>query len=293
MALHKCGHLWNRAKRFPMYKTLLIFLLCLPVFSASEEPVKKIPLTAEKATSSNRVATKSVDQKSVVQNIVPPVTVLGSDTTNAHPSNVKQGSQHESINFAEWLVAIATTALALITLRLVHYTRKLWRSTSDLVEMSEQTNKAIERAYVFPEIHIGDGPRYSLTGNMPWNIDVKYWNSGKTPAILRLLRCESIIAPVFETPEELNKNPIANNEIAPGMAIPSETAYEGLAPINLTSAQWGDVERKNLTVYVIGLVEYDEVFGERRKTGFCYQHQRVNHQDTFIISPRTKLNYYT
>src|SRR5258706_11368598 len=116
MALHKCGHLWNRAKRFPMYKTLLIFLLCLPVFSASEAPVKKIPLTAEKATSSNRAATKSVDQKSVVQNIVPPVTVSASDTTNAHPSNVKQGSQHESINVAEWLLAIVTPTLPPITL---------------------------------------------------------------------------------------------------------------------------------------------------------------------------------
>jgi|SRR5579864_3363912 len=158
----------------------------------------------------------------------------------------------------------------------------------------EAATKSVERAYVFPEIKNGDGPIHTVSGDATWSIDVDFWNSGKTPAIIRKIRGYAHIAAATEPlPDDLLQFPGAENELAPGMAIPKDTSFPTTIPVRISTREWGEIERGNSVLYVMGRLEYDDVFRRRCKTGYCWQYRYHMREGKFIISQNTKLNYYT
>ncbi|MGZ5125207.1 MAG: hypothetical protein ACXWCY_05795 [Burkholderiales bacterium] len=163
-----------------------------------------------------------------------------------------------------------------------------------LIVRQEQSTNGIERAYLFPEVNEGDGPRHSPSGNLPWNIAVDLINSGKTPAIIRLLRGYADVLPVTGIPpDKIHTFPGSDDEIAPGVAIPKDTGYTSMVQVRITDTQWAQIESGNAVLYVMGRVEYDDVFQHRHKTGYCWQYARQERMWKFVISQKNKLNYST
>jgi hypothetical protein len=163
-----------------------------------------------------------------------------------------------------------------------------------LIVRQEQSTKGIERAFLFPEVNEGDGPRHSPSGNVPWNIAVDLSNSGKTPAIIRLLRgYADVLLVTANPPDKVHTFPGSDDEIAPGVAIPKDTGYTTMVQVRLTDTQWAQIEGGNAVLYVLGRIEYDDVFQHRHKTGYCWQYARQGGMWKFVISQKTKLNYST
>lgn len=79
-----------------------------------------------------------------------PAVVVNVGTSNG--ANIQTGSQaHDEKKEPshEWLIAWATVALAFITAVLAGFTALLWNSTKKLVQTTDDTARALERAYLF------------------------------------------------------------------------------------------------------------------------------------------------
>ncbi|MHB8392369.1 MAG: hypothetical protein ACYDBH_22780 [Acidobacteriaceae bacterium] len=185
------------------------------------------------------------------------------------------------------VVTLATIAIAVFTALLSLFTAMLYC----MARRQDNSLKSFERAYVFAEVGHSEPPMVTTGGTKSWELTVCFRNSGKTPAVVRKLRG---YAEIKETrPDSLISHARSGNEIAAGWVIPKDSEYQMPVQAPITDAEWGEIEQLKATLYVTGKVEYDDVFGKRRTTGYCWEYQRHMGKGKFIISPNTKLNYYT
>lgn len=182
--------------------------------------------------------------------------------------------------YSDAITALATVVMAIFTVLLFRLSR-----------ITESSNRIVERAYVFPKVNRKENFVISPTGNAPTKIEVIFTNSGKTPAVIRVLRAYSLILNI--RPFELIAHERAENEISAGLAISMEAPFIEKVNVNISQAEWGEMERLEKTLYILGKIEYEDVFGIRRVTGFCWQYVWGNGSEGFIISPIPELNYYT
>jgi hypothetical protein len=148
------------------------------------------------------------------------------------------------------------------------------------LDASNQSFRQQERAYVATtNAAMSNPPICSIPGPTRVCVDVHCANSGHTPAVgIRLHRYAT-----FGRDSE---------QTIRGMKIPTYTHPDGTMLGNIGD-QWGSAPtapvdpamaqkliNADVPVYIYGVVQYFDIFGEYHETGFCYE--RVLHSSAFI-----------
>ena len=153
----------------------------------------------------------------------------------------------------------------------------------------EQATIALERAYLFVTVHIGDVNVPAANGS-PFFVP-RAWavikNHGKTPAFLTLLR--GYLAEHKEYPRALI-DPVITRPIPDGIVIGADDEYR----LDLSDDLFPLIPADPLVdrLLALGLVEYRDIFGKARKTGYCWQYQDLLGVRRFQIAPADHLNYH-
>jgi len=200
-----------------------------------------------------------------------------------------------------WSIAVTaagTVVIALFTVSLARSTRRLWdeakassataNATAEAAKANAEAAKvnadaardsvislrAAERAYVFAEVEFenwGSSPQPTPFPTSPserMNAKVKFWNYGKTPAVILMIRASIRIG--GEIPTALIEFPRSDARLPAGLAVRAADRYE--ITVQQHAQQTDDIEKGNLTVYCVGKIEYEDVLGEEHFTSFCWRY---------------------
>jgi hypothetical protein len=129
---------------------------------------------------------------------------------------------------------------------------------------SVETLKRTERAYVFVDVQFDSTSINS--GRAHLSAAVSFWNYGKTPAPVRMIRA------YLEMPSEIPQSLLPGNEmpLPPAVGIAPNESYLIRVQLEVSAEQWENVKCWNETLYCVGTLLYDDVLGEPHETGFCW-----------------------
>jgi hypothetical protein len=198
------------------------------------------------------------------------------------------------INNDRFVTAVSSIILAAVTSLLAVSTALLWfvtKKVANAAKKSAEALPAIERAYVFVDISLYQTIVATQDGTAASPVTVAFRNHGKTPAILEKLRAYCIISQ--ETPQELIAFPGSEHELPQGLVIAASDRLVHQVDARVKTSELGEIERGDRRLFCAGRIEYRDVLGDRRETGFCWQYRHHMVRGSFIITPNTKLNYYT
>ena len=184
-------------------------------------------------------------------------------------------------DFTMWLV-IVTGVLAVVAI----WQGVQLKRTVIVTENAAEAIPKIERAYVFATVkrivNVSIGP--SGTANV--SAIVSFFNHGKTPAIITMLRAYSGI---FEfIPHELLEG--TNERLPEGLVIASGESFPLPVDISISNTEAMEVEGLAKCFYCVGMIEYKDILGDIRETGFCWEY-RQSEPGGFIFCRKSKLNY--
>lgn len=172
----------------------------------------------------------------------------------------KEGHSQEQQSAAEWWLVVLTGVLAVATV-------SLWWATRCLVLGAEKTAERQLRAYVFME-----PGRVSMDPlGPPWTVIFSFSlrNAGQTPAYDLQYNAVLMIAPhplpanfPFPTMQATNGAKIV---IHPGIRFDGHVLSQPLSQTDISRISGNKPER----LYVFGLIEYKDTFGNARETRFC------------------------
>jgi hypothetical protein len=148
------------------------------------------------------------------------------------------------------------------------------------LDSSSQSFKQEERAYVAVTYAIMSNPPICkfVKGNRVC-VDVHCANSGRTPAVgMRLHRYATFGGDSERTIKQMK---IPTYAVPDGAMMGNVGDQWGTAPtdpVDATTAK--KLINADIPVYIYGLIQYFDIFGEYHETGFCYE--RVIHSNAFI-----------
>ena len=181
-------------------------------------------------------------------------------------------------------VAIATLLLVAVTGSLAVSTRNAAVAAKDAADALPK----IERAYVFVEVSIGE---FALAGtdDAIANIRVRFINLGKTPAIPKRIRAYPVVQQAI--PDALNSVPSSERQLPPSYVIPAGDGF----PLNAIElkrkrTEMTEISDGTMPLFCVGQIEYSDVLGAHRETGFCWRYDSVGRR---LVPAESKLNYYT
>ena len=150
-----------------------------------------------------------------------------------------------------------------------------------------QSLENIERAYLF--VNVATETSLTLTPRS-LTIDAAILNHGKTPAeIIRIRGYASIMKNV---PKKLMNYEWSEHPLPPGHSLAMGGTY-ALEPFtqDITDVEHSEIHLQEITLYYVGLVEYRDIFGVQRETGFCWYYD--TRTEKFAITPKCRLNKRT
>ena len=167
--------------------------------------------------------------------------------------------------------------------------------SADAAKASADALPKIERAYLFVEVRFDtkyetpyqarpDG-RYEAT------IEVVITNHGKTPAILTRLRAYAYTQEI--APTELIDHARADNKIPKGIVVGAGHQWIYPIPSIVTREHYDDLTDVVNRIYCLGAIDYDDVLGIHRSTGFCWQSYPEDDKVKFTIAPVDLLNNFS
>jgi hypothetical protein len=198
----------------------------------------------------------------------------------------------------EWWLVAATVALVYVTARLVHFTKGLWTATvrlsEDAKEVSRQqaidTKKSLdiardsadaargsvmtlitaERAYVFAEVTLHRFVDVLLESKPPGTVEitVKFWNYGKTVAVITMIRGYVWVNSVV--PQEFIQHEGAEKPLPPALAIAPNEAYLVELKREITIEELAEIRRWDAYLYIVGKMHYRTAWGKDCVTSFCW-----------------------
>jgi hypothetical protein len=158
------------------------------------------------------------------------------------------------------VIAVAATALALLTGALAFYTANLWRDTRRLIQNGEASAQRQLRAYVgvsevvFEEQIEGRAPRVSLILK----------NFGATPAYKLTVAADAQIAFAVDQVPVATSTCKTLGHLPPGL----ELRIPRPAVLSIGTAPGDEVDTAYSRIFVYGCVEYVDTFGEPHFTRF-------------------------
>ncbi|MDB5976446.1 MAG: hypothetical protein JWR07_3206 [Nevskia sp.] len=165
--------------------------------------------------------------------------------------------------------------------------QKIARESAAAATRAADTLPNIERAYVFIVVtHAKTTPQPGV-GGTTIECDIRFNNHGRTPAIITKMFAGGTHGTI--PPQTLIN--CREADISPGLVIGSGGDYPSAYRIHLLPSDYTQVTTGESLCFCYGMVEYKDVFGNERKTGFCWQWgKRTSYK--FLISPNTPLNHY-
>lgn len=151
----------------------------------------------------------------------------------------------------------------------------------------------IERAYVFAEIVL-DSFGNSLVGQVPFGsmeVTVKFWNYGKTPAVIKMIR--GYIIDSDEIPQELLDFEGAEMTLPPGLGISTNCAYPVRLDFKFGVDQFSAIKQANRKIYVVGKIEYSTIDKQDCVTGFCWHLIYRDVGSSITLTRDSRLNVHT
>jgi hypothetical protein len=196
--------------------------------------------------------------------------------------NEKEKSHNDS------LIAHGTVALAFITTVLAAFTWKLWRSTSDLVERSERSTHASERAYIklSPK---PPGLQFGTNGNATIATEIK--NFGRTPGSVTYcslwLRMK-LRADDFPANPAYGDTPDAN---IPRVFLVTNDSVGVVNTLHIGEDSIKALHDGNADLLAVGYVDYMDQFGGRYRGGFARIFSPAVDGNNLIVFTRRGYNY--
>jgi hypothetical protein len=135
----------------------------------------------------------------------------------------------------------------------------------------------IEKAYIFISVEFKH-----------FDIFIKLTNHGKTPAILT--KAHGSWVSQKTCPSKIDRR--INADIPDGIVISGSKPYSIRIPPAIDAMDCRAFKDSGDILFCYGLVEYKDVLGNSRETGFCWQHVTDIEGSRFNIAD-SKLNYYT
>ena len=220
--------------------------------------------------------------------------VANKENENKHIEN-----EGRLVNFTKQL-AIATDELVRATQRLFYATAALVATTAFAlwigglqycqIKRTNEQAKVSERAYVFAKVMLKQELIHTPSGNSISPICVRFVNRGKSPAMIEKIRAYPVLAAT--APNELTCTADSERTLPKGLAIASDRMWEEEVDVRISNKEWGRIEGLELFVYVVGLIEYKDIHGDKHETGFCWHYRNHRGKSEFIISPKTDLNHH-
>ena len=180
------------------------------------------------------------------------------------------------------IMAAFTVVLAKVgRLQVRVYTRQaiLMRRQSKIMENQVDLTHRLERAYVFAKVDVVKHE----------TIRIVFSNHGKTPAWIKNIQGAITLLPVTPRPEETK---VLKQEDFPVGLVVAPGSDWGTNPqiFKPTPEGFALIQAGTYTFYCMGVIEYIDISGKSRETGFCW-HLDVE-KDVFLITSGTKsLNY--
>jgi len=210
---------------------------------------------------------------------------------------------------SDFVTAGATAAIALFTLALFIATKKLWKASQEQSrDMKESINvarkaadflQASERAYLFVRVRIKKTNKINYEAEelnkIPNRIETIITNHGKTPALILLMKSIIIVdgdnAPVERVVLRIASIPDSKSPIPPGTIVIDSGAEHIISDeIVITPQQEHDIGALISTLYCFGVIKYQDIFGNIRQTGFCWQYEQFAF---FRPIQNSECNYHT
>lgn len=222
-----------------------------------------------------------------VQSIATPETA--DEAAHKHYEHHEKPTLERLMGWGTFWLAVFTLILMAATIVLAVFTFRLWRdarrtadaAASDMREslrISQQAADAAtasvasliaaERAYVFAEItllHFGNTT--SDFGKLQGK--VKFWNYGKTPAVISRIRAYAHIAetaPIAMLPAAGD-----DRELPPSLAIAAGDFSETDMTTQFDLEGFSDLKNLRKRGFFVGRMEYTTINRESCSTGFCWE----------------------
>jgi len=243
---------------------LLSLALLMGAAHSQEAPKARLPV-ADKSEGAKKSKEGARGKQAIPVELPPTINVTVGGKLEMKAENHYDKGNHEGTNFAEWLVALFTGLLVVVTGWLVYYTKNLWASTKNLVDDANETAKHELRAY----ISAANGALRLIPGTTVLRAEVALMNSGRTPAhnvryaITGAIRPSGELGDFPEQDLSTRKQPIAPN-------AHWTVGHEFIDP-PLTAADIHDVESRKKWVYVWGMAKYSDIFGRTHTLKFRYR----------------------
>ena len=250
---------------------VLVFMFSLSGWAAESNPPtpSAVPNAGDKQTHTKRPNSASADNQTQPQ--APPISIVVSPTigaqehghANTSGSNEKTHEDRTLEILSIIITAIATTALAVVTWRLVHYTKKLWGATNDVVVEAKTSSEQQLRAYVFA----GHDSPITLHKELFPSAQIDVKNFGQTPASEVICRATIGVYPYPLTsplPPENAPNP-SKSPLAPSQTIKQFPTLDK----PLTKPHLDAILARQAAIYVWGEITYIDVTKTPRRTIFC------------------------
>lgn len=201
------------------------------------------------------------------------------------PSEKVQADQaaerREHTNTDRWLILL--TGLICIANFL------LWFATRKLARDAKESDRATERAYLF--IEFPAVPRMDDSISLQGAFNVGIANYGKTPA--EIVRIRGYPAVRAEIPQALIEFEGSDAELPPGLGIRSNDSYPVPIEYMLTEDQRREMENWNTTLFLVGCVNYKDMFGGTWETSFCWNLLIHGVKARFVPTRNSPLNRRT
>jgi hypothetical protein len=215
-----------------------------------------------------------------------PIAVKGNVTTTLPPpaaeqiqaEKAKAEDDHNLAVATDWLAGL-TALLAMVAvfqlylfLRQLKLTEKAARDAETAASAAKASADAlpkIERAYVFVEVDISDIRNVPADAYAEVTFAIRFTNHGKTPAILTRLRSYPVWAD--SPPEDLLKHERANTPLPEGLVIGAGRNADWPLRERMNDEQWRQLHDVVTRMYVVGVIEYEDVMRVMHRTGFCWQ----------------------
>jgi len=206
-------------------------------------------------------------------------------------------------NLVEWLethdgaiTALATIAIAAFTYTLYRSTEKLWKAGEQQIALAQTSaettrrvldhTRTVERAYVKIS-HVEPGLVFATDGTVRVTVQVK--NFGRTPAnVTDLILTPFVVRPRMALPEK----PIY--EVTQG--YPSARAFLVANDRIFTHAafplpEFQQVLLGQLTLYLLGYVDYVDTFGQRHRGGYARLFVADQKENNLVFITNASYNY--
>jgi hypothetical protein len=245
-------------------RTIVAALFLISLSSAhSEIAQKEVPPISDKAQGADKTKDNPTNQQTVTVGLPPAinVTVGGKLEMKTEQENTK--GYQEASKLPEWLMALFTGCLVVVTGYLVYYTKKLWASTSTLVEDAKDTAKRQLRAYVLTQrFHIEE----FIVGK-PIRVTCAIVNRGQTPAREMVTHGWTAVHPYPIAEDQAFK--VSDEEItSAAVCAPGDDDKGGvsISKTNLTTADVDNIQSGTHHLYVYALITYKDIFHETHTT---------------------------